>query len=372
MRSSICTSQTVPILAPWCSVNSGAIPAGLGHRGAAQAEAGGGGGEVAAAVHRFLGRDAVGAELVHLGAIAAVVHDRHQHLDALAADRLQLLHVHHQGAVALDQQHLAVAARGGDADGGGQRRADGAEIVDHVIALGRAALHVGHHHAEVVAGADDDLPVLRDRLVELEHRLARIDGVGLHREFLAVGRVARDQPGHLVGAEAGAARCRAASCAPGSPRRLLWRRRGHGGRRCAGPATGRAGWCRSGWCGRRDRGSRPRWCSGRAPRRRRSPGRPRRSARARSRWRRRRRCRAHRDCRRTGPCRAATSPCSAPASAASASSAGGGAGQDRAAAGDQDRLLGFGDHVDDACRRSQDRAPAAAPRAPGRRRACSR
>ena len=36
------------------------------------------------------------------------------------------------------------------------------------------------------------------------HRLARIEGVGLHREFLAVGRVAGDQLGHLVGAEAGA------------------------------------------------------------------------------------------------------------------------------------------------------------------------
>src|SRR5437868_4243848 len=64
--------------------------AGLRHRRAAQAEAGGGGGEVAAAVGGLFGRDAVGAELVHLGAIAAVVHDSHQHADALAADRLQL------------------------------------------------------------------------------------------------------------------------------------------------------------------------------------------------------------------------------------------------------------------------------------------
>ncbi len=192
------------MLAPWCSLNSGRELAGLRDRGAAQAEAGGGGGEVAAAVDRLLGRDAVGAELVDLGAVAAVVHDRHQHADALAADGLELLDVHQQAAVALDQQHLAVALRRGDADGGGQRRADGAEVVDHVIALGRPALHVGHHHAEVMARADDDLPVLGDRLVELEHRLARVEGVGLHREFLGVGRVAGDLLGHLVGAEAGA------------------------------------------------------------------------------------------------------------------------------------------------------------------------
>jgi|HubBroStandDraft_5_1064220.scaffolds.fasta_scaffold72361_2 hypothetical protein len=58
----MCRSHTVPMFAPRCSLNRGEA-AGLDDRGAAQAETGGGG-EVAAAVDRFLGRDVVGAELV--------------------------------------------------------------------------------------------------------------------------------------------------------------------------------------------------------------------------------------------------------------------------------------------------------------------
>ena len=64
--------------------------------------------------------------------------------------------------------HLAVAARRGDADCRRQARADGAEIVDDVILVGRPAPHVGHGDAEVVPAADHDVPVLGDRLVELD------------------------------------------------------------------------------------------------------------------------------------------------------------------------------------------------------------
>ena len=82
----------------------------------AQTEARGDTREIAAAVHGAARIDLVGTELVELGAVSAVVQNGNQHLDALAADRLQLLDVHVEAAVAFDQHDLAVTARGRYAD----------------------------------------------------------------------------------------------------------------------------------------------------------------------------------------------------------------------------------------------------------------
>ena len=232
---------------------------------------------------------------------------RDQHADALAPHRLQLLDVHHQAAVALDQQHLAVAARRGDADRGRQPGADRAEVGDDVVALRRPAAQMRQRDAEVVPAADHDVPVLRDDGVELHDRLARIDHAGGDGEFLAVRLVGGDRRGQRRCAEAGLRH------AP------LAQRRGDGrgpGRRIRPhmqvrrpqplPQPARVDVdlhdLRV-----RERGSRPRSCRRRARRRCRSPGRPRRIARARSRRRRRRRCRGSRGCRRTGPWPAARS-----------------------------------------------------------------
>src|SRR5262245_31104265 len=86
-------------------------------------------------------------ELMYLRAIAAVVHGADQHADAVPTDRLQLLDVHHQAAVALDQQQFSVTASGGHADRRRERGAYGAELVQDMHVLGAAAVHVRYEYA---------------------------------------------------------------------------------------------------------------------------------------------------------------------------------------------------------------------------------
>jgi len=65
-------------------------------------EAAGNAGEVSVAEHRSLLGHSLGAELVHLGAVGAVVDDDDQDLQAMTPDGFQLLHVHHQAAIAVE------------------------------------------------------------------------------------------------------------------------------------------------------------------------------------------------------------------------------------------------------------------------------
>ena len=111
----------------------------IAHLRAAQAEAAGNRLERRPAEDGAAVVDAVGAHLVDLRAIGAVVQDADQDAQAVALERLQLLDVHEQAAVALDQHDAAVApepAGGGHAHGERQAVADGAELADRHEALG--------------------------------------------------------------------------------------------------------------------------------------------------------------------------------------------------------------------------------------------
>ena len=145
----------------------------------------------------FCGVVALCAEFVYLGAVATVVDRADQHLDTLAAYRFQFLDVHHQAAVAFDQQQLAVATRGGHADGLRKRRADGAEVIDHVHVLGVTAMEVRNDDARKVRAAADHRPVLGYRRIEFEHGRAWVHHIGGHQKLFGVR--ARRHGGDLRG-----------------------------------------------------------------------------------------------------------------------------------------------------------------------------
>ena len=104
-------------------------------------------------------------------AIASTPSKTRAEADAMAADRLQLLDVHHEAAVALDQQHLAVAARGRHADRRRKGRTDRAEVVEHVHVLRVAAVEMRDRDA----GEVRIFMARRDDLVELR---VEDDGIG--------------------------------------------------------------------------------------------------------------------------------------------------------------------------------------------------
>ena len=70
---------------------------------------------------------------MHLGAIGAVVQSNDQHLQAVAGDRFQFLDVHHQAAIAVDEQNFAALASDGDADCVGKPRTDRAKMTDACV-----------------------------------------------------------------------------------------------------------------------------------------------------------------------------------------------------------------------------------------------
>src|SRR3954470_2685708 len=70
-----------------------------------QAETARDAGEVAVAEHRALLGQSFGAQLVHLGAIRTVVDHDDEDVQPVALDGLELLHVHHQAAIAVEQHH---------------------------------------------------------------------------------------------------------------------------------------------------------------------------------------------------------------------------------------------------------------------------
>src|SRR2546422_5711400 len=78
------------------------------HLGAAETEPPRNLSEVAAAMGRVQGIDAMGPELMRFRPIPAVVDDADQQFDALAPHGLQLLDVLIEAAVAVDQHNLAI------------------------------------------------------------------------------------------------------------------------------------------------------------------------------------------------------------------------------------------------------------------------
>src|SRR5215475_15932189 len=135
---------------------------------AAQAEAAGDVLERGAAEHRQAVVEAVGAQLVEFRAVSAVVHRADQDAISLTLERLELLDMEQEPAVAFEQHDLALAAlpaRSGNPERIGQAVADRAEFTDRRVALRRPAAHL-RVEIGLMAAADDTVPVFRHDRVD--------------------------------------------------------------------------------------------------------------------------------------------------------------------------------------------------------------
>src|SRR5262250_2965828 len=121
--------------------------------------------------------EAIGAQLVELRAVSAVVHRADQDAKSLTLDRLELLDMEQEPAVAFEEHDLALAtlpARSGNPKGIRQAVADRTEFTDRGVALRRPATHLGIEIGLMTA-TDDDVPVLWNHRVDCPDHLARIE-----------------------------------------------------------------------------------------------------------------------------------------------------------------------------------------------------
>src|SRR6266853_1597368 len=86
--------------------------------------------EIAVAEHRSVLGHPLRAELVQLRAVRAVVHHDDQDVQPMTLDGLELLHMHHQAAVAVEQHDGSIRARRRDPHGERDAVADRAELAD--------------------------------------------------------------------------------------------------------------------------------------------------------------------------------------------------------------------------------------------------
>src|SRR5436309_7207193 len=93
----------------------------------------------------------------------------------MARDGFELLDVHDQAAVAVDEQDLAIAARYRNADGVREAGADGTEVANAGVQFRWPALRVGGGEIGAVSAAADQEPVLRHDTIDLLDGAARID-----------------------------------------------------------------------------------------------------------------------------------------------------------------------------------------------------
>src|SRR5687767_5798623 len=122
-------------------------------------------GEIAVSEHRSVLGHSFRAQLVQLGSVRAIVHHDDQDVQPMAPDRLELLHVHHQTAVAVEQHDGAIRARRRHADRERDAVADGAELADRQELLLRARRHLRKEPGAVAARVHH-LPVVRQALFE--------------------------------------------------------------------------------------------------------------------------------------------------------------------------------------------------------------
>src|SRR6476620_7637924 len=138
--------------------------------------------------------EAVGAQLVKLRAVSAVVHRADQDAKSLTLERLKLLDMEQEPAVPFEQHDLALAAlpaRSRNPKGIRQAVADRAEFTDRRVALRRPATHLGVEIG-LMAAAADDVPVLWNDRVDGSDRLAGIQHPGRDVERHRVRRLGRD------------------------------------------------------------------------------------------------------------------------------------------------------------------------------------
>src|SRR5690242_2810239 len=146
--------------------------------------------------------ESIRAQLVKLRTVSAVVHRADQDAIALTLERLELLNMEQQPAVAFEQHDLAIAAlpaRSSNPERIRQAIADRPEFADRRVALRRPAAHLGVEIG-LMAAADDDVPVLRDDRIDGPDRLARVQQAGFDVECHRVRRLGRNAMRELFAA----------------------------------------------------------------------------------------------------------------------------------------------------------------------------
>src|SRR5207245_5804893 len=138
--------------------------------------------------------EAVGAQLVKLRAVSAVVHRADQDAKSLTLERLELLDMEQEPAVSFEQHDLALAALPASSRNPKRIRqavADRAEFTDRRVALRRPATHLGVEIG-LMAAADDDVPILWNDRVDGPDHLAWIQHIGRDVEWHRVRWLGRD------------------------------------------------------------------------------------------------------------------------------------------------------------------------------------
>src|SRR5262249_41199830 len=133
-------------------------------------------------------------QLVKLRAVSAVVHRADQDAIAVTLERLELLDMEQEPAVAFGQHDLALVAlpaRRRNPERIRQTVADRAELADGRVALRRPATHLGVEIGLMTA-ADDDVPVLWNDRVDGPDHFAWIEHIGRDVERHRVRRLGRD------------------------------------------------------------------------------------------------------------------------------------------------------------------------------------
>src|SRR5271166_4166728 len=138
--------------------------------------------------------EAVGAQLVKLRAVSAVVHCADQDAKSLTLERLELLDMEQEPAVSFEQHDLALAAlpaRSRNPKRIRQAVADRSEFTDCRVALRRPATHLGVEIG-LMAAADNDVPVLWNHRIDCPNHLARIQQPRRDLEWHRVRWLGRD------------------------------------------------------------------------------------------------------------------------------------------------------------------------------------
>src|SRR5262252_5898547 len=152
------------------------------------------------AEHRQAVVEAVGAQLVKLRAISAVVHRADQDAKSLTLERLELLNMEQEPAIAFEQHDLALVAlpaRSRNPKRIRQAVADRPEFTDRRVALRRPAAHLGVEIG-LMAAADDDVPILWNDRIEGSDHLTWIQHPGFDVEWHRVRGLGRDAMRELL------------------------------------------------------------------------------------------------------------------------------------------------------------------------------
>src|SRR5581483_4187411 len=116
--------------------------------------------EVATAEHRTILRQSLRAQLVQLGAVGAIVHHHDEDVQPMALDGIELLHMHYQATVTVEEDNGPIRPRRRDSHGERDAVADGAELADAEEPLLWTRWHL-REEPRAVAARVHHFPVLR-------------------------------------------------------------------------------------------------------------------------------------------------------------------------------------------------------------------